>query len=67
MENIKFCPECLKEDEKSCVFIGITTRTAMAPPNPYYDEEGVFRIPKNPNTTTINYSCSRGHTWSEKF
>ena len=58
------CPFCKEEGEKSLVYPGVGTVTAMYCP-PFYDEEGRMHI-HDSNITTQSYSCSRGHNWTEK-
>lgn len=57
------CPECIKEEKKSCVYEQGATTTLMNVVS-YYDEDGKH-IYNNPNKTTISYSCSNGHKWHE--
>lgn len=59
-----FCPECQKEEKKSMVYVGASTTTLLGF-TPYYDEDGVYQH-NDPNITTTNYSCSGGHTWTER-
>lgn len=56
------CPVCEKEGKKSEVYSGAATATLLAPSR-YYDENGKYHV-EDPNTYTINYSCSRGHQFS---
>lgn len=56
------CPECVKEGEKSRVYPGVSTTTSMSGER-YYDEEGRLHV-HDPNTTTADYTCSRGHKWT---
>lgn len=58
------CPECIKEGKRSIVTEDGCFSTGMYSP-PTWDEEG-NRIDVNINITTINYSCSNGHNWSEE-
>jgi hypothetical protein len=58
------CPECKKLGLKSTVTEGWSTITCMAPAS-WYDENGVYHY-DDPNITTKEYSCSRGHGWVEK-
>lgn len=60
------CDQCVAEGERSRVYVGYSVTTAMMPPSPYYDEDGNYHVPRDPNTTTTHYNCSRGHTWSRK-
>lgn len=55
------CPICKREGKKSKVYIRCQTTTCMAYPA-YYDEDGKY-IRDDPNTTTINYHCSNGHSF----
>src|SRR4051794_25872671 len=61
----KFCAACRAEGKKSRVFEGAAFRTAMGVAR-YYDEDGDYVV-EDPNKTTISYSCSRGHRWTETF
>jgi len=62
------CPECEEQDiDKSeyRVTEGMSTRTLVQPGSPYWNEDGEYIVPDDPNTTTTQYSCSNGHTWKE--
>ena len=59
-----FCPECRKQDLKSCVYPGCETVTLAYCP-PYYDEEGNCHI-HDSNIRTAQYRCSNGHNWQEQ-
>lgn len=62
----KICVACQKEDKKSTIMApmyGTTTLIAHSPG--YHDEEGIYHSNINPNTTTYEYTCSNGHSWSE--
>lgn len=57
------CPECVKEDKKSRVYIGVSYINAVYVPK-WYDENG--RLCSGPPAqSTTEYSCSNGHKWSE--
>jgi len=58
------CPQCAQEGERSKVWAGASMGTAIYC-QPYYDEDGVYHR-HDPNTTTISYHCSRGHTWTKR-
>ena len=57
------CPQCQKEGEKSTVAVGCSHTTLMCT-HSFYDEDGKLHH-HDPNTTNTNYSCSRGHEWTE--
>jgi len=57
------CQDCLQAGEKSTVYPGMTTCTAMWS-QPFYDEDGKYHH-HDANSSTTSYSCSRGHRWSE--
>ena len=57
------CPECIKEDKRSRVYIGGSTTTLMST-NSFYDENGDGHL-HDPNTTLTEYRCNRGHHWTE--
>jgi len=59
----KFCPACVDSGWKSRVYEGMCWSTAIYA-QPYYDEDGLYHY-NNPNTTTCEWSCSKGHYWSE--
>lgn len=59
------CPYCAAEGEKSVVYEGQITSTLMGW-IPYYDENGQYHN-DDPNITTYEYSCSRGHYWKEDY
>ena len=58
------CPECQKQGLKSKVYPGVGSRTLQWCP-PFYDEEGNYHN-HDSNTTSTEYSCSRGHAWVER-
>ena len=57
------CPTCEAAGQKSVVTEGPSMSTAMHCP-PFYDEEGKRHV-HNSNTRRTDYSCSRGHRWTE--
>ena len=59
------CPECVKDGERSIVrdLGGSTTLLGWSP---FWDEDGVHHS-HDPNRHSNQYSCSRGHTWTEGF
>lgn len=62
------CEQCEKEGKKYTVqqpMYGMTTLLAYTPG--YWDEEGNYIQNNNPNTTTYNYECSNGHSWSKSY
>lgn len=59
------CDKCKSEGKESKIYIGMSTRTLMASPPPYYNEKGDLVTFKDPNHTTTEYSCSNGHSWRE--
>ena len=59
------CPECVKSGLRSRVYIGLSSTTLLNW-TPFYDEDGQLRNVRNPNTTTTDYTCSQGHSWSEQ-
>ena len=58
------CSTCRPEGEVSRVYVGSSWTTLMGGCS-FYDEQGRFHD-HDPNTTTIEYRCSRGHRWVEK-
>lgn len=58
------CKQCRDEGKLSKVFPGCGTRTLMNCPT-FYDEQGKFHD-HDSNTTTMDYSCSNGHRWTER-
>lgn len=60
------CEECLKTGKTSVVYEPqFRTTTAMAISPGYYDEQGQYHPPYNPNKTTYEWRCSNGHRWNE--
>ena len=57
------CKECKAEGNKSQVYPGHGSTTAMWV-QPFYDEDGKYHH-HDGNTTTYSYSCSNGHEWTE--
>ena len=62
--RIVICPQCKEAGLKSEVYPG-AGRTTLMGWQPYYDEEGKYHS-HDPNTTTIHFQCSNGHSWIEK-
>ena len=60
-----FCPECQRQGLKSTVSVLGSSRT-LAYAAPYYNEDGNYVQPPDPNTTTTEYECSRGHRFCTK-
>jgi hypothetical protein len=60
------CKICEKENKKYSVVepMGGTT-TLMSIQSGYWDGEGKYFPPYNPNRTTYSYRCSNGHQWEE--
>lgn len=59
------CEECKKEGKKSQVNEGPSMTTCMGF-SPYYDEDGKHHS-HDPNTSTVSFSCSNGHSWVERI
>ncbi len=59
------CPECLKENKKSVIYVGACMST-LACSIPHYDKEGVYHN-VDPNITTTSYWCSEGHKWIDRY
>ena len=57
------CQKCKEQGLKSKVYSGGGSTTLMYCP-PFYDEDGHYHC-HDSNTTTAEYSCSNGHTWTE--
>ena len=57
------CAECKKMDWKSRVYSEGGSRTLMATIE-YWDEDGNYHY-SDPNTTSIQYRCTNGHSWSK--
>lgn len=55
------CPVCVEKELKSTVRPGMSTRTTMGW-DQYYDEKGVYHS-DDPNISTTEWYCSRGHEW----
>ena len=58
------CPECVIEDKKSFVNVGISIRTLMSD-DAFYDKEGNYHF-HSLNTISTSYYCSNGHKWVEE-
>lgn len=59
------CPECVKENKKSIIYVGSITRTMMGS-RPYYDENGIYHD-HDYNSSMIEHSCSNKHSWNEIY
>lgn len=60
------CKECKKENKKYSVEVplyGATTSMCLIPA--HWDEDGNYHEVVDPNTTTLTYRCSNGHSWKE--
>ena len=55
------CPICLEHGKKSTVTPGGGITTSLYYGDGYYDEEGRYHSPETCNTTSYQYTCSRGH------
>ena len=62
LPKILFCPDCQEAGQKSKVRYMGSTQTGIAPPGPYWDEDGEQHN-HNPNTTRNMYRCSNGHSF----
>ena len=60
------CEECEAAGDSYGVHTGLQRRTLMARPEPYWDEDGNYVEPEDPNYTIVTYRCSNGHEWQEK-
>ena len=59
------CEKCEKEGNKYSVIepqYGTTTLMCISPG--YWDEDGNYHEPHDPNTTSYVYTCSNGHSFS---
>lgn len=59
------CTKCRDEGKTSKVYSEGGTSTLLGGGGPYWDEEGVYHN-HDPNTRTIGFHCSNGHTWVTK-
>ena len=60
------CSECQQTGSRHSVYQGVSYRTAMGHSPAYWDEDGEYHPPYDPNVTTTAYRCSNGHQWTEK-
>ena len=58
------CPQCEAAGERSRVYPGVVSVTAMGW-QPYYDEDGVY-VNNDPNTRAQHFECSNGHKWIDR-
>jgi hypothetical protein len=58
------CPECIKEDKRSCVTQRETWTTLMFVPA-QWDEDGKPVTERQNNITKTRYTCSEGHEWRQ--
>lgn len=58
------CPECVDLEDRSTVTPGMAITTCMYAPPGYFDEDGEWIKGEDPNITTTNYHCSKGHVWA---
>lgn len=61
------CPKCEKDGVRHRVYEGGTTSTLMASPPPYWDEDGKYVVPPDPNIHTTNYHCSEGCRFQKRI
>lgn len=59
------CPKCVEEKLTSKVYYDGTSGTGIAPPRPYWDEEGRYHE-HNPNVYKHAFRCSRQHFWMQE-
>ena len=57
------CLQCTSDGHRSTVEVGMSVVTTMGV-HAYYDEDGHYHY-DDPNTATTEYTCSRGHRWTE--
>lgn len=55
------CPICEADGVRHRVYEGGSSSTLMAAPPPYWDEDGNYVVPPDPNIHTTSYTCSNGH------
>ena len=58
------CDRCIENNEAHTVTPGMMTRTVMMPGPGYWNEQNQWVESKDPNTTSVDYTCSKGHRWS---
>ena len=58
------CERCREQGERSKVYIGATSKTAMFS-RPYYDEDGKLRL-NDPNIRTTEMECTNVHRFVKK-
>ena len=58
------CDRCIENNEAHTVTPGIMTRTLMETLPGFWNEQNQWVEPADPNTTSVNYICSKGHRWS---
>lgn len=64
--NKPICEKCVQKGKKYSVtepLGGFTTLMGISPG--YWNEEGEYIPPYNPNYTTYTYNCSNGHSWNK--
>lgn len=59
------CSICDEAGVKYTTTLRFSTTTAIGVPPPYWDEEGNYHVPPDPNHTVNHYTCSNGHNWTE--
>ena len=59
------CPTCVEEGKRSIINAPGYGMTTAAFYQPYYDEDGKYHH-HDGNITTMEYSCSEGHSWTDK-
>jgi hypothetical protein len=62
--NKPICKQCEEAGKKCSITIltdGMTTCMGVYPG--YWDEDGIYHAPYDPNYVTYKYCCSNGHTW----
>lgn len=60
------CPVCILREQESTLHPGMPTTTCMGVSPGYYDARGDWVRSYDPNITTTEYRCSRGHTFVER-
>ena len=60
------CPVCVEKNMESTLHPGASFSTCMAGSSGYYDATGEWVPGFDPNITSTDYRCSRGHRFVER-
>ena len=64
MTDKVICQQCRNLGQRSKVYMPGCSFTTLMADEHYYDEDGNYHH-HDPNASTLQYRCNRGHSWTE--